>query len=268
MKPFALTPTLRTIFLAIFIGLTLNACNFAQKRSWHESGVTVQKSIIVQPFTSLNLSVPMDVRIVPSNQYRVVLTLDSAFLPLISMKNEGQSFSISFKKNGYFTKNPKGSILVFVDSLYNLKNQSVGNILFSDTLRVSHFNMMNEGVGTTLVMVVAPQISIQNSSVGKLTIGLKTDSLFFKNSAVGNTFLSGVALKSVIENSGVGSFNAKDMLNQTLYLKNSAVGGTQVYASKAFYVTNSAVGHLTLFGQGEIKELHDSGLSKTTHIVN
>ncbi|MGC9150720.1 MAG: GIN domain-containing protein [Microbacter sp.] len=268
MKLFVVNSYLRTLLLSLFVSLTLFPCNFAQKRAWHESGVNIQKAFTVEPFTSLNVSVPMDVTIVPSNQYRIVMSVDSALLPLISMQVVDQTLSISLSKKNYFSSKSKGLIMVYVDSLYNLKNNSVGNVMFSDTLHGSHFNMINESVGNTAVMVIAPQITIRNASVGKLSLWVKTDSLFFNNNAVGSTLISGFAVKSLFENSGVGSLNAKGLINQTLYLKNSAVGSSDVFASKAFYVTNSAVGHLTLYGHGEIKELIDKGLSKTKHITN
>jgi hypothetical protein len=268
MKTFSFNPSLKTFCVAIFLGLTVMSCNFGQKKLWHESGVNVQKSFLLQPFTSLNVSVPMDVKIIPSNQYRIVMNVDSSLVPLISIHNENQLLQISLAKKEYFSTRSKGMIMVFVDSLYYLKNNSVGNVLFTDTLHVSHFNMVNEGVGNTSLMVVAPQLSIRNAAVGKFLVWLKTDSLNFINSAVGTTFLSGYSINSSIENSGVGSLNAKGLINQTLHMKNSGVGSAEVYAAKAFYVTNSAVGHLTLVGSGEMKELHDSGLSKTKHVIN
>jgi hypothetical protein len=92
---------------------------------------------------------------------------------------------------------------------------------------------------------------------------LIVDSLSLQNHAVGETILSGRCNDAVMNNQSVGNFDAKQFHCQEIHLINSAVGNASITADEAFYVTNSGVGHLTLYGKGIVKELQDNGISKT-----
>jgi hypothetical protein len=212
--------------------------------------------------------VPLNVVIIPSKQSRVVVEIDDNLQSYVKVISDGSLLSISVPNNTIFSTKVKGEIDVYVDSLTVLNNHSVGMLTMQDTLHTTYFALNNHAVGKTDLQIEANVISVNNHAVGRLNLYLQADSLFLDNHAVGETLLSGKCSEASMNNHSVGNFDAKLFFCQVVHLTNSAVGGTSIRASQAFYVKNSGIGGLTLYGKGQLKELSDSGISKTRRADN
>lgn len=268
MKPFITVNQLVRSFVIISFGLLLLSCNYINRHTISGSGHVVKQERKVTPFTQLNISVPLDVTIIPSNQNRVVVEIDDNLQSYVNVVPDGAWLSISVQKNINFSTRVKGKVEVYVDSLTVINNHSVGLLTMQDTLHVAHFKLDNHAVGKTDLQIDAKDITINNHSVGRLTLYLKADSVSLENDAVGETLLGGACNEATLKNHSVGNFDAKLFVCQILHITNSSVGNASVSANNAFYVKNSGVGRLTLYGKGDLKELHDSGITKTERVYN
>jgi hypothetical protein len=263
MKPFiALNQLIRSVVI-VSIGICLFSCNYMNGHTISGSGHVVKQDRKVSSFTRLDISVPLDVTLIPSNQNRVVVEIDDNLQSYVTVVPDGSLLSISVQNNTGFSTKVKGKIEVYFDSLTALSNHSVGILTMQDTLHTTHFELDNHAVGKTYLQLDAKVVVVNNHSVGGLNLCLIADSLSLQNHAVGETILSGRCNDAVMNNQSVGNFDAKQFHCQEIHLTNSAVGNASITADKAFYVTNSGVGHLILYGKGIIKELQDNGITKT-----
>ncbi len=268
MKPFIAVTQMIRLLLIVSLGMMLFSCNYINGRTISGSGKVIKQERPVSSFSRLNVAVPLNVVIIPSKQNRVVVEIDDNLQSYVTVVSDGSSLSISVPKNTNFSTKVKGKIDVYVDSLLVLNNHSVGRLTMQDTLHTPYFTLNNHAVGKTDLQIEAKVISVNNHAVGRLNLYLQTDSLSLDNHAVGETVLSGKCNEAMMKNQSVGNFDAKLLFCQVVHLTNSAVGGTSIRAAQAFYVKNSGIGGLTLYGKGQVEELSDSGISKTRHADN
>lgn len=268
MKPFSFVNQMIRSFLIVSLGMMLFSCNYINGHTISGSGKVIKQERPVSSFNRLDLAVPLNVVIIPSKQRRVVVEIDDNLQSYVTVVSDGSLLSISVPKNTNFSTKIKGEIDVYVDSLSVLDNHSVGMLTMQDTLHTPYFFLNNHAVGKTDLQVEAKVISVNNHAVGRLNLYLQADSLSLENHAVGETVLSGKCNEAMMNNKSVGNFDAKLLFCQVVHLTNSAVGSTSIRSSQAFYVKNSGIGGLTLYGKGQIEELSDSGISKTRRADN
>ncbi len=268
MKPFIVVNQMIRSFLVVSIGMMLFSCNYINGHTISGSGKVVKQERPVSSFNRLDIAVPLNVVIIPSKQSRVVVEIDDNLQSYVTVVSDGSLLSISVPNNTNFSTKVKGEIDVYVDSLTVLNNHSVGMLTMQDTLHTTYFALDNHAVGKTDLQVEAKVISVNNHSVGRLNLYLQADSLSLDNHSVGETLLSGKCSEASMNNHSVGNFDAKLFFCQVVHLTNSAVGGASIRASQAFYVKNSGIGGLILYGKGQLEELSDSGISKTRRADN
>lgn len=268
MKSFIRASQLVRLFFIMSIGMMVMSCSFVNGHSIAGSGNVVKQDRQVASFHQLKTSIPLNIVLIPSNQYRVVVEIDDNLQQYIAVANEGSLLDISMTKHVNFSWRVKGQVFVYVDSLTALYNHSVGNITMLDTLHVPSFKLENHAVGKTTLNIDARSVIIKNHAVGNTQLAIIADSLLLEDHAVGETELTGTCNDAVLQNHSVGNFNAQQFICQTVHITNSAVGNTKITAEKAFYISNSGVGSLTLYGKGAVLSLHDSGLSKTHRADN
>ena len=268
MKPFIVVNQMIRSLLVMSIGMILLSCNYINGHIISGSGKVIQQERAVSSFSRLDIAVPLNVVLIPSKQSRVVVEIDDNLQSYVTVVSDGSLLSISVPKNTNFSTKMKGKIDVYVDSLSELDNHSVGMLTMQDTLHTPYFALNNHSVGKTDLQIEAKVISINNHAVGRLNLYLQADSISLDNHAVGETVLSGKCNEAMMNNQSVGNFDAKLLFCQVVHLTNSAVGGTSIRSSQAFYIKNSGIGGLTLYGKGQVEELSDSGILKTRHADN
>jgi hypothetical protein len=268
MKPFIVVNQMSRFLVFVSFGMMLFSCNYVNGHTISGSGKVVKQERPVSSFSRLDIAVPLNVVIIPSKQNRVVVEIDDNLQSYVRVVSNGSLLSISLPHNTNFSTKVKGEIDVYVDSLSVLDNHSVGMLTMQDTLHTSYFALNNHAVGKTNLQIEANVISINNHAVGRLNLYLQADSLSLENHAVGETVLIGKCNEAMMSNQSVGNFDAKLLFCQVVHLTNSAVGGASIRAAQSFYIKNSGIGGLTLYGKGHVEELSDSGISKTRRADN
>lgn len=247
------------IYIATLIILT--SCSIINKQNGSGNVTTTQHSLT--PFQKIDISTVFETVIVPASEEKLVVQMDDNLQQYIEIQNIDSTLTIKMKSHINIGTYSTGKLFIYTKGITAINNSSVGKLSNEGTLVADNFKLDNSSVGNNNLKIKAKNILINNSAVGKSNLYLECQSLSLINSAVGKTILTGFCNEAQINNSGVGSFDAKDYSTQILHLTNSAVGRSEVTALKEFYITNSGVGRLDLYGTGAIKQLDDSGLSKT-----
>ncbi len=255
---------LRYAGLSLLIVFTVlgYSCTYANRQNG--SGNVTKENRYVEPFNKLDLSLVFEAVIIPSAEEKVIVETDDNLQPYIIVENKNSTLSVKMKRNVNIGKHTAGKVYVYTKGIEALNNSSVGKLSNEDTLRAENFTLNNSAVGSTGLTIKAKSIKINNSAVGKTDVSLYCDNLSLNNSSVGKTDLRGSCRESQINNSSVGSFDSRSLITQILHITNSSVGKTDISAEKEFYIRNTAVGKLDIYGPGVIKKLEDHGIAKAS----
>ncbi len=245
----------------VVTGLLLNSCYYINRHNGSGNVTKVEHS--ASGFNKLDLSIVFDAVIIPSSFEKVIVETDDNLQQEVQVSMNDSTLDIHMKHDSNIGRHSAGKIYIYTKGIKSLTNSSVGNLTNEGTLTASAFTMNNSAVGTCNLKIKAPTTTIDNSAVGKTNLYIEGIALNFTNSAVGKTILTGSCTDVHINNSGVGKFDAQNFITQTIHIVNSAVGSTDITADKEFYIDNSSVGSLDVYGKGVIKKLNDSGISKT-----
>jgi hypothetical protein len=245
--------------LATFL---LSSCYFGPHING--SGHVVKKEYRASSFDKIDLSLIFNTVIIPSNEEKIIVETDDNLQQYVLIESEHGVLTVKMQSNINIGHKSAGTVYIYFKQLVSLDNSSVGKLSNVDTLKAGNFNLINSAVGNVELKFKTHTLTISNSAVGKTELYIHTDTLSLNNSAVGKTELRGSCVLANMDNSGVGYFGALDFTTQVLHLENSAVGKTDVRAEKEFYINNSSVGKLDMYGNGVIKQLNDSGISKSS----
>jgi hypothetical protein len=255
--------TISKISMSVLVitGLLLSSCYYVNRHNG--SGNVTRIEHPISGFNAVDISIVFDAVIIPSSFEKVIVEIDDNLQQDVLVSKIDSTLKIHMKNNTNIGRHSAGKVYVYTKGIKSLSNGSVGNLTNEGTLEAPTFNLNNSAVGTSSLKIKAAQTTIDNSAVGKTNLYVEGVALNFTNSAVGKTILTGSCIDAHINNSGVGTFDAQHFITQTMHIVNSAVGSTDVTADKEFYIDNSAVGRLDVYGKGVIKKLDDNGISKT-----
>lgn len=250
-----------SVSICIITTILVTSCSIINRQNG--SGNVVKTNHAITGFNKLDVSTIFETVIIPSAEDKVTVEADDNLQKYITIELSDSTLYIKMIKHVNIGSYSSGKIYVYTKGISAITNSSVGKLSNEGTLTADDFTLNNNSVGNNNLKIKAKTIKIDNSAVGKTNLYLESEKLVFSNSAVGKTLLTGSCNEADIDNSGVGSFDAKNYSTQILHIKNSAVGSSDVTAQKEFYINNSGVGRLDVYGTGVIKQLDDSGVSKT-----
>jgi hypothetical protein len=255
-------PTISKISMSVLIitTLLLSSCYYINRQNG--SGKVTKVEHLTTGFNKVDISIVFDAVIIPSSFEKVIVETDDNLQQYVIISNNDSTLNIQMKRNINIGMHSTGKIYVYTKGIKSITNSSVGNLTNEGTLTAASFILNNSAVGSCSLKIKATQATVDNSAVGKTNLYIEGTTLNFTNSSVGKTILTGSCTDTHINNSGVGKFDAQNFITQILHIVNSAVGSTDVTAEKEFYIDNSSVGRLDVYGNGTIKKLDDSGISK------
>lgn len=203
------------------------------------SGKIVTKEINVQSFDQLDVSGLFSVILSQNNKEGVRIEADENFQPLFEVKNEGSKLIISMKKDVSLNTKGKSTMKIYITfkKLKNMELKTVGNVSSDQQLSFD-------------------DISIQNKSVGSVSLKLTAAKLDVANKSVGDVNLDGKAENAVIRNNGVGSFNAASFVVQKMDIESTGVGSAEVNAAKELKVKDSFLGKVKNTGTASPRRMN------------
>lgn len=233
-SPFAMA------LLVIFL-LANQVHTYAQKVRGNGNVTTVDYD--VDPFTELELDGVFNVYIQQGEKVGVSVETDENLHDYVIVEGRGDKLKIDTKRRVNIRKKNRLNVYVTVQDLERLIISGVGNVQTENTLQLK-------------------DLDLRIKSVGNVELDLEADNLEGDFDSVGNIRLSGKIGKADIRNGGVGKLAAYDLENETLNLKASGVGKTEVYASKEIAIKSSGVGNVYYKGDAVITDLNIRGVGK------
>ena len=140
---------------------------------------------------------------------------------------------------------------------FNSKN---GIKVYVTFRKLKHLDLSMVGNLTNEKSLSFDNLSIDNKSVGTITLDFTAQTLNVDSKSVGAMKLSGKAENAVIKNKGVGSLQASDLVVQKMNIENTGVGSAEVNAEKELTVKDSFIGKVKNKGAATAKKLNKTSI--------
>lgn len=225
-------------FFSFLVAALLGFAVQAQKsESIEGNGNIITRSVPIQPFTELDAKGVYQLILSQGSSESLKIEADENLQDLFDIKNEGQKLVIEMKKNKNLQLKGKSKLKVYLTfkDLNKLRLSTVGNVSSEGKLRFK-------------------DLTLDNNSVGNVTLDLSAENLIVKNTSVGNVHLEGKAESATINNSGVGSFRAGDFVVKSIRITNSGVGHAEVNAEKELQVEENMLGKVKNKGNAPMRK--------------
>ena len=213
------------------LSATANAQDNNNKKEEPETiegnGKLVTRDVHVSSFDALQASGVYELKLSQGNSESVKIEADENLQDLFDVHNEGNKLVIGMKKleNKNLRIKDKMTVYVTFRKLKDLSLKTVGNVKSDEQLNFD-------------------DLTLNNKSVGNISLKLNADKLELTNKSVGHVRLEGKAQNAVFRNSGVGSLDASNFVVQTMDIENAGIGSARVNAEKNLKVKEGMTGRV------------------------
>lgn len=237
-KKFSKLPLILLVAFTLFNQFQMDA-----QRKVRGNGNVTTVEHEVDPFTVLDLDGVFNVFIQQGSKEKVTVETDDNLHEYIEIDNRGKKLVINTRTKTNFRKKKRMNIYVTIVDLERLKISGVGNVETENTLELK-------------------DLELRIKNVGNVDLALEANYLEVDMNSVGNVTLAGKIKEADIKNGGVGKLAAYKLESETLKLKASGVGKTEVYASKELAIKSTGVGNVYYKGDAVITDLNIRGVGK------
>jgi hypothetical protein len=233
--------------LLLLVFLALGACHINMS-TVEGNGVKSTRQLNFGSFKKLEVSGDFDVKLIPSNQHRVVVTADENILPLIKIDEGGQTLRIRYKNNTSIGTKGAVKVVVYMETLKDIELAGSGKVVTAG--RFVHEDGMDftiAGSGSLDLEVQSPEMKVSIDGSGTATLLGKTRNLKVNISGSGDYKGEQMMSENTTVNIG-GSGTAK--VHASIKLEANIAGSGDVY-----YTGNPQV-IKTVAGSGRVEPLN------------
>jgi Putative auto-transporter adhesin, head GIN domain len=205
------------------------------------SGHLITKDVPVQSFDALSTSGVFYVVLTQGSKEAVKIEADDNLMDLFEVKNEGSKLVVGMKKKSNYSSKNRMKVYITFRNLKHMDLKMVGNLSSDNNLNFEN-------------------LSIENNSVGSVSLNMTAQTLNVDNKSVGNVKFNGKAESAMIKNTGVGSLEASDFVVQKMNIENTGVGSAHVNAEKELIIKDSFLGKVKNKGAATVKRLNKSSI--------
>ncbi len=200
----------------------------------------ISKEYHLSPFTRIHLRGPFEVVIIPDSVCRMMVTAPENVFDVIDISSYGGLLSIEIEDK--FFKKPKIIHLeIHIQKLRKLEIEGAVDLETRQTLYTDNLKISFEGAGHMDMEIEASKIISIIEGVGEFNLRGKTD--YHK-----------------VEFSGVGSYDASELLSKYTLVESYGIGSVKVYASYEIHGEVSGVGSVDYYGDPDISEIEATGV--------
>lgn len=109
---------------------------------------------------------------------------------------------------------------------------------------------------------VLENFKMEFTGAGEVNLDLDAEKVISVINGVGSFWLEGTADYHKVVFSGVGSYNAKNLISKNTLVESDGVGSVEVHASEKFIGNASGVGSVKYYGNPEEARVNASGIGK------
>lgn len=206
-----------------------------QEPSHIASGIIKTDTIALastDPIEAIKLNAACDVLLIPSATPMVTVQGDESFLTLVEVAHHKNTITITGKSNNFNWDNIGNDlplVSIYTNQVQTITLAGVGSIKMDSTNTLS----VND-------------LTIINSGVGAVNLGINTNKAILKLSGAGQIALTGNAQNITVEHTGAGSVDCANLLAQNANIKLSGAGNVSINATEKVDAVLTGVGNITL----------------------
>ena len=199
---FTLTAGLSTLFLSCFIYIDGNSDITASERS-------------MASFNKVSAAGPTEVNLHHSDEYRVIINVDSNLLNIVDIKVRDKTLTIGTKssKNNRSYSFTKFIVDVYSPEIIEVSFAGSGNVNAADTITASNFKAIIAGSGTFTAEIENETFTLETAGSGNTDVSGSTGTLKLKIAGSGriNAFdLEAVKAEADISGSGLAKITVSE----------------------------------------------------------
>jgi hypothetical protein len=238
---------MKKIIFSLAIPLLLTSCFYGwdnNKKTVKGSGVLTKEQRHVTSFDKIEIaSGAFEVYLLQGDTESVEVETDDNLHQYVRVQNYDNTLVLDLKEKIRFSDGTQNTVYITMKSIDAFKVTGVCNLI---TPRILNLN----------------NLELEVSGVFNGELGIHCNKLIVSVKGVSNTELSGKAEVLKVTQSGVGSFDAMNLIGAKVTVNNSGVGSVSVYATDELSMTNSGIGSIYYSGEASILHLESSGLGK------
>ncbi len=194
----------------------------------------------LSPFSKIYLKGPFEVVIMPDSVCSMKVSAPENAFDLIDISSSGGLLSVEIEDK--FFKKPKVIHLeIHIPTLRRLEIEGAVDLETAGTLHTDNLKISFEGAGHMDMDVKASKIISIIEGVGEFNVHGQTE--YHK-----------------VEFSGVGSYDASELLSKYTLVESYGIGSVKVYASHEIRGEVSGVGSVDYYGDPDISDIEASGV--------
>lgn len=221
------------LLVVFFLLVISSACS---SNTIEGSGNIISEARQVSGFDRVTLSGFGDVTIEQGDEESLTVSADDNIMPYVRTEVKNNTLILDFDDKGQ-----------------NIRFNPTDGIKFS--LMIKNLSRIDiSGAGSVEVNELETERLLADlSGAGSLEIGsLTADELVVRHSGAGTVYVSGQVEGQEVIHSGIGSYDAADLMSQTAIIKVSGAGGATVWAVETLDVEISGPGNVIYYGSPRI----------------
>ncbi len=231
---------MKTIFnLAILLGLAYVLYSFAGIDNNDEQ---ILISYPAGAFTELEFEGPFEVHLKQGSESKLEINAAEKVHQKLAVNTANGKLSISIPDK-VVAKKKSIKVYITVVELDKLIVTGAVKIETTNQLKLKNFKM-------------------EFSGAGEISLDVEAEKVISVINGVGSFWLEGSAGYHKVVFSGVGSYNAKNLVCQNTLVESDGVGSVEVFASEKFIGNASGVGSVKYYGKPKVVEVNASGIGK------
>jgi len=214
---------------------------------------TIIRDINIEQFTVLNVSTPIDVKLVRSTENRIEVLSDPNDKLVVEQKkkvldiyqkNEDQTT----RKNRQFKDNTISLVLYYTDDLCAVYASASATVMSDELLTAPKIELVASSSADLKLKVKTDTATLLASSSSSMHLDIQTDQLNVEASSSADVYLQGKALSVLASVSSSATFKGKDLEVSDAMVSASASGDCAVNALNVVRANASSGATIVLYG--------------------
>jgi hypothetical protein len=231
---------------------TVKMVNFKKLRQMIEvkgNGNIVSRQVPVSSFVRLHLAATGLIELIQSNEEKVVIETDENLQDYFEAVNSGRTLYISseakFRKPAF----TKCHTRVYLRQLSTLQVCcDGGEVICPDAITLTEpLEIKIQSVGNTSLYINAPAIKLVSQCQGDVAI-------------------KGACGHIDIKNKSEGNFSSKELIAETLSIKNMSEGNVDLFAAHNITISHFGEGDVHYYGNAVLKDVKQYGDGHISHV--
>lgn len=229
--------------LGIVAGLILSLLTITNSFAQKNGRNVIKQERKVSSFSEIIIKGVYNIYLEQGSKESVIVEANEDLQEIITVENEGDALVLGWEKRKNVMKRKKMNIYITLKDINKLEVRGVGSLKTTTPITFKKLNLNIDGVGNTV-------------------LELKGDVLNGNINALGSLTLKGNVSEVDLNNSGIGSLSAFDLITKKLELNNSGIGKVEVHADETIDITSSGIGSVRYKGNAQDENINSSGLGK------